>query len=233
MPATITTTAKPTTRTRKRSKKKTGVYPILPLPNRYWSLFSCPLVRIQDNKGTNPECASRNIKSDNANSFLQYMKRSRSMSGLDWPNRRKGGRNEDQHTWAKQNKRYIQHDTTTVIICGSFICKRVWWQTPKTRMFKLNGCNSIRQGNWRRVATPLLATETTASIERERESNEQQETTWGKPIFKSKSLAIADHQIEQKHAKACTCQDNIHRISCRRRTHAPSLVFSNVSECLC
>jgi hypothetical protein len=44
---------------------------------------------------------------------------------------------------------------------------------------------------------------------------------------------VISHSRSSNRAKACTCQDNIHRISCRRRTHAPSLVFSNVSECLC
>ena len=111
-----------------------------------------------------------------------------------------------------------------LITYGSTILRRAWWQTPKTRMFRLNVCNSIRRGNRRRVATPLIAPETAADAKRERDSNEQEETTYTVqheantfyPIFKSKIMQIFKPSCMK-------CQEHIHRISCRW-THAPSLV---------
>ena len=169
---------------------------------------------------------------DNTKIVLWYMKGSRSMSGLDWPSRRKG-RLEWESAHMGQAKWKIQ-----LILYGSTIRKRVWWQTPRTRMFKLNGGNSIKHGNRRGVATPLLATEAAAAIqEREREQRTRRnnmrhmrQTNFQKQI--TNHCGIADHQMEQMHA-------NLETISKGSVQEKDSCTFTDVfswvsdaSECL-
>lgn len=123
-------------------------------------------------------------------------------------------------------------DTTTVIIINHiwiiYLQKSVM-TNPKDQNVQTEWLQQHQTWQSKKSGDTIAGNRNSSSnLERERESNEQQETTWGKPIFKSKSLAIADHQIEQKHAHVKTISTESHVGEGLMHLHWCFLTLANV-----